>query len=151
PPPAPGLADVAGLAATAEAAGVRVEVSWHGTRRPAPPDTGLAAFRVVQESLTNAVRHSGADSCRVRVDYLADALAIEIADEGPGAGSATGSGSRAGDGGTGGGSGVGYGLTGMAERVALLGGTFTAGPRPHGGFLVTARLPLPAATGESAR
>lgn len=129
--PAVGLADVERLAATAKAAGVRVEVCWQGKRRPLPADIDLAAFRIVQESVTNAVRHSGADSCLVRVGYRADELAVEVSDRGKGGGTSTD---------------TGYGLIGMRERAALLHGEFTAGPRPGGGFLVLARLPLPAMT-----
>ncbi|MEU1790462.1 sensor histidine kinase [Streptomyces sparsogenes] len=131
--PAVGLADVERLAATTTAAGVRVEVRWQGRRRPLPPDLDLAAFRIVQESATNVVRHSGADSCRVSVDYGDDELAIEVRDRGkgpaPDAGHDTG-----------------YGLVGMRERIALLHGDFTAGPGTDGGFRVAARLPLPADT-----
>ncbi|MEU7241880.1 sensor histidine kinase [Streptomyces sparsogenes] len=129
--PAVGLADVERLAATTTAAGVRVEVRWQGRRRPLPPDLDLAAFRIVQESVTNVVRHSDADSCRVSVDYRDDELAIEVRDRGkgpaPDAGHDTG-----------------YGLVGMRERIALLHGDFTAGPGTDGGFRVAARLPLPA-------
>jgi signal transduction histidine kinase len=131
PQPAAGLADVERLAATATAAGVRVEVRWQGRRRPLPAHIDLAAFRVVQESVTNAVRHSGAASCLVRVDYRADELAVEVSDRGSGAGAGTD---------------TGFGLIGMRERAALLHGDFTAGPRPGGGFLVMVRLPCPAMT-----
>ncbi|NUP38283.1 MAG: sensor histidine kinase [Streptomyces sp.] len=131
--PAAGLADIERLAATTTAAGVRVEVWWQGRRRPLPADIDLAAFRIIQESVTNVVRHSGADSCRVTIGYGEDELAIEVRDRGKG--------TRADaeqD--------TGYGLIGMRERVTLLHGHFAAGPRRGGGFLVTARLPLPAAT-----
>ncbi|MER7787600.1 sensor histidine kinase [Streptomyces sp. NPDC097640] len=127
--PAAGLADVERLVTTTTAAGVRVEVWWQGRRRPLPADIDLAAFRIIQESVTNVVRHSGAGSCRVSVDYSEDELAIEVRDRG------TGTGADAGHD-------TGYGLVGMRERVALLHGDFTAGPRRGGGFLVTARLPL---------
>ncbi|MFD9337530.1 sensor histidine kinase [Streptomyces sp. NPDC060028] len=133
---AAGLSDVERLATTAMAAGVRVEVCWQGRRRPLPADIDLAAFRIVQESVTNAVRHSGADSCLVLVDYRADELAVEVSDRGKGGGTSTDSG---------------YGLIGMRERAALLHGDFTAGPRPGGGFLVAVRLPLPATTEAGAR
>ncbi|MES4900908.1 MULTISPECIES: sensor histidine kinase [unclassified Streptomyces] len=128
--PAAGLADIERLAATTTAAGVRVEVRWQGERRPLSPDIDLAAFRIIQESVTNVVRHSGADSCRVSVGYGEDELAIEVRDHGKGTGV----------------HGFGYGLAGIRERVTLLHGDFTAGPGPGGGFLVTVRLPLPAAT-----
>jgi len=133
--PAAGLADVERLAATTTAAGVRVEVRWLGERRPLPADVDLAAFRIIQESVTNAVRHAGSDSCRVCVDYREDELVIEISDRGKG----------------GAGMDTGYGLVGMRERVALLHGDFTAGPRPEGGFAVTARLPVPTGAATAAK
>ncbi|UIX34712.1 sensor histidine kinase [Streptomyces sp. GQFP] len=124
-----GLADVERLAAVTSAAGVRVHLHWAGERRELPPDVDLSAFRIVQESVTNVVRHAGAQSCRVTLDYRAgDALAIEVTDDGRGRGSATD---------------TGFGLAGMRERVALLDGEFTAGRRPEGGFRVAARLPIP--------
>ncbi|GHH45716.1 sensor histidine kinase [Streptomyces candidus] len=134
--PAAGLANVEQLAAATTAAGVRVEVRWQGRRRPLPADIDLAAFRIVQESVTNAVRHSGADSCQVRLDYLDEELAVEVSDRGMGGTT---------------GQDTGYGLIGMRERVALLHGTFTAGPRPEGGFLVAARLPVPTGTDADAK
>lgn len=126
--PLPGLADVDRLAATTTAAGVRVEVRWRGERRPLPPEIDLSAFRIIQESVTNVVRHAGARSCRVSIDHGDEALAIEVTDSGPGRGSNAG---------------TGYGLVGMRERVGLLHGEFSAGPRPEGGFRVAARLPVP--------
>lgn len=128
-PPAAGLADVDRLAAATTAAGVRVEVRWRGERRPLPPEVDLSAFRIVQESVTNVVRHARAGSCRVSIDCRDTELAIEVVDRGPGSGGPAGSG---------------FGLAGMRERVALLRGEFSAGPRPGGGFKVAARLPLPA-------
>ncbi|MET9378020.1 sensor histidine kinase [Streptomyces sp. NPDC003035] len=126
--PTAGLADVEALAATTTAAGVRVDVRWRGERRPLPPDIDLSAFRIIQESVTNVVRHAAADSCRVTVDSQEDELVIEVVDDGRGEEP---------------GAGPGYGLVGMRERVALLHGEFSAAPRPEGGFRVTARLPVP--------
>ncbi|WPO69823.1 MULTISPECIES: sensor histidine kinase [unclassified Streptomyces] len=136
--PVAGLADLDRLAeTTTAAAGVRVEVRRLGEHRPLPPEIDLSAFRIIQESVTNVVRHArGADVCRVTVDYRAGDLAIEVADRGRGDGST---------------SGMGYGLAGMRERVALLHGEFSAAPRPGGGFLVTARLPLPSTATSGAR
>ncbi|MGW0856337.1 sensor histidine kinase [Streptomyces sp. NPDC002690] len=128
---APGLDDLDRLAAATTAAGVRVVVEWKGERRPLPPDLDLSAYRIVQESVTNVVRHADARSCRVRVDCRETEIALEITDGGRGPGNA---------------STAGYGLVGMRERVALLHGEFTAGPRPGGGFHVAARLPLPGPT-----
>ncbi|MGC9438211.1 sensor histidine kinase [Streptomyces sp. WG5] len=127
--PAAGLADLERLAAATTAAGVRVDVRWRGTPRPVPAEVDLAAFRIVQEAVTNVVRHSGAGSCRVSVEHRRDELAVEVRDRGSGGAAGTE---------------TGYGLAGMRERAALLGGDFRAGPCPGGGFLVTARLPLPA-------
>ncbi|MFJ5710756.1 sensor histidine kinase [Streptomyces sp. NPDC093105] len=142
-PPAPaappGLASLDRLAETTGAAGVRVTVRRVGAPRPLPPDIDLSAFRVLQESVTNVVRHSGADTCTITVDHRdPDTLALTVEDPGPGPGAATGRRrDRAGGGGSG------YGLVGMRERVGLLHGEFTAGPRPGGGFRVTAHLPVP--------
>jgi signal transduction histidine kinase len=128
--PAPGLADIDRLAATALDAGVqvKVDVDWHGSREPLPADIDLSAFRIIQEAVTNVVRHAGTGQCQVAIDQRDGQLSIEVTDSGRG-GSAAG---------------TGYGITGMRERAALLGGDFSAGPRPGGGFRVTARLPLPA-------
>jgi signal transduction histidine kinase len=127
--PLPGLADVDRLAAATTAAGVRVEVRWQGQRRPLPPEIDLSAFRIIQESVTNVVRHAGTRSCRVFIDHREEDLAIEVIDSGRGSDAMID---------------TGYGLAGMRERVALLHGDFTARPRPEGGFQVTARLPVPA-------
>ncbi|MFJ2955801.1 sensor histidine kinase [Streptomyces sp. NPDC087270] len=128
--PAPGLADLGGLVTTTHEVGVRVEVRWKGQRRPLPPDIDLSAFRIVQEAVTNVVRHSGTRDCAVTLDHRQDALLVEVVDLGCGGRPPTASG--------------GYGIVGMRERVSLLHGEFSAGPRPGGGFRVAARLPLPA-------
>ncbi|KAF6000123.1 sensor histidine kinase [Streptomyces sp. WAC00263] len=127
--PAEGLADLDRLAAATTAAGVQVDVHWKGARRQLPPDIDLSVFRIIQESITNVVRHAATTACRVTVDYLEEHVAVEVTDDGRGRGSTTD---------------TGFGLVGMRERVALLHGEFTAGPRPEGGFRVTARLPVPA-------
>jgi len=129
--PLPGLADVGQLAAATTAAGVRVDVRWHGERHLLPPDIELAAYRIIQESVTNVVRHAGTGSCQVLITCADEALSVEVADHGPGPGRGTAA------------AGTGHGLAGMRERVALLHGDFSAGPGPDGGFVVTARLPLP--------
>jgi signal transduction histidine kinase len=126
--PAPGLTDLGRLAAQAAGAGVRVDVTWRGERRPLPPEIDLSAFRIIQEAVTNVVRHSGTHACGVDVGFEADELSIEIVDSGRGLAHL-----GAGDGG--------FGLIGMRERVAMLSGQFSAGPRPEGGFRVAARLP----------
>ena len=126
--PAPGLADLDRLAAMTLEAGVQVDVEWLGSREPLPADIDLSAFRIIQEAVTNVVRHAGTDRCLVWIDQQDGYLSIEVTDSGRG-GSAAG---------------TGYGITGMRERAALLGGDFSAGPRPGGGFRVAARLPVPA-------
>ncbi|MGX6744559.1 sensor histidine kinase [Streptomyces xantholiticus] len=126
---APGLADVDRLAASTTAAGVRVEVRWLGERRPLPPEIDRSAYRIVQESVTNVVRHADTRACRVTLDCGDDELSIEVVDDGRGHGEKAD---------------TGYGLVGMRERVGLLHGEFAAGPRDEGGFRVAARLPLPA-------
>ncbi|MFC8533817.1 sensor histidine kinase [Streptomyces sp. NPDC057249] len=135
--PAEGLADIDRLARATTAAGVRVEVDWRGERRALPPELELSAFRIVQESVTNVVRHAETDACRVRVEYGEEELAVEITDRGRG-------GDRSAGRDPGRGAAPGFGLAGMRERVALLHGEFAAAPAPGGGFRVTARLPVPA-------
>lgn len=133
-PEMPGLAALDRLVELTGNAGVRVAVRRAGAPCPIPPDIDLSAFRIVQESVTNVVRHSGADSCTVTVDQRdPETLAVTVEDRGPVPGHARVSP----------GTGSGYGLTGMRERVAVLHGEFSAEPRPGGGFRVTARLPLP--------
>ena len=103
-------------------------MDWRGSREPLPADIDLSAFRIIQEAVTNVVRHAHTDGCRVSISHQDGQLSIEVTDSGRG-GSATG---------------TGYGITGMRERAALLGGDLSAGPRPGGGFRVAARLPVPA-------
>ncbi|MFJ8945179.1 sensor histidine kinase [Streptomyces sp. NPDC102395] len=134
--PAPGLADVEQLAATTTDAGVRVDLRRSGEQRALPAEIELSAYRIVQEALTNVVRHAGAGRCRVTIDYGDEELTVEIADDGRGL--------------TEDDPGHGFGLVGMRERVALLHGRLTAGPRPEGGYRVAARLPLPTPAGLAA-
>jgi signal transduction histidine kinase len=134
--PASTLADVPQLAERTAAAGLRVQVAWQGERRPLPPEIELSAFRIIQESVTNVVRHSGARTCRVAVGYEPTAVRIEVVDDGDdGLGGPSRPRFTAGAGGSG------FGLLGMRERVTLLSGQFSAGQRPEGGFRVTASLP----------
>ncbi|XRQ11013.1 sensor histidine kinase [Actinomadura welshii] len=142
--PAPGVADLDRLVEATGDAGVRVDLRVTGERRPLPPDVDLSAYRIVQEAVTNVVRHAGTDACRVTIEYGDGELSIEVDDEGRGALLAAGSESVPGAG-PGSGFSYGYGIVGMRERVGLLRGDLTAGPRPGGGFRVVARLPLPAA------
>ncbi|MEV4442837.1 sensor histidine kinase [Streptomyces sp. NPDC049577] len=127
--PLPGLADIERLTAATADAGVRVEVRLRGDRRPLPADIDLSAYRIVQEALTNVVRHAGTGRCRLTIDYGDEELSLEVVDDGRGT-TVNGSG---------------FGIVGMRERAALLHGRLSAGPRPEGGFRVAARLPLPLA------
>lgn len=130
PPPAPGLGRVAELLEPARATGI--EVSLHEGHGDAvlPAAVELAAYRVVQESLTNVVRHSGARHAAVSIRVTGDGLVVEIVDDGTGpvAGAPEGGG---------------FGLRGMDERVRALGGRLEHGPGAEGGFRVRAVLPLP--------
>ncbi|WP_203690376.1 sensor histidine kinase [Streptomyces sp. SID12488] len=124
--PAPGLDRLSELVEQAAGAGLTVEV--RGAAPKLSPGTDLAAFRIVQEALTNVVRHSGSRHARVRVDEADGALRLCVDDDGSATGAEAG--------------GSGNGLAGMRERAAALGGTIEAGPRADGGFRVLAVLPL---------
>ena len=126
--PQPGLARLGQLLDAMRASGLPVEAVVEGTPRSLPPGVDLSAYRIVQEALTNALRHAGGASARVVVRYGSDAVELEIGDDGPG----PPEGSEASGG---------HGLIGMRERVQLFGGELVAGPRSGGGFLVRARLP----------
>ena len=140
--PAPGVARLDELAARARTAGFAVSVAAEGAARALPAGVDAAAYRIVQEALTNAVRHSGGRAASVLLRYGDDDLVIEVSDDGGGAGAGRRGGAGARDApGAPGASGSGNGLAGMAERARALGGTVDAGPRPGGGFLVLARLP----------
>jgi signal transduction histidine kinase len=134
--PAPGLADLERLVSTTAGAGIRVALTRTGDRRDIPAAIDQAAFRIVQEGLTNVVKHSGASTCQVIVGYEPDSLTVEITDPG-----GDGQGPRAAHA-----NGTGHGILGMRERVGLCGGEFTAGPRPGHGFEVIAHFPLPVAS-----
>jgi signal transduction histidine kinase len=127
--PASGLARLDGLVAGAGATGLEVGTRVEGTPRPLPAGTDLAAYRIVQESLTNVTRHAGPASASVLIAYGEKDLTVQVDDDGRGPVAPAG------------GSG-GNGIRGMKERVAALGGELTTGPRPGGGFRVLARLPL---------
>jgi signal transduction histidine kinase len=126
--PAPGLGQLEALAAAMADGGLPVQVAVTGGRAELPAAVDLAAYRIVQESLSNVARHAGPATAAVRVGYQPDAVVLEIADTGRG-----GAGGVAGPGG--------HGITGMRERAAAVGGTLQAGPTAEGGFLVRARLP----------
>jgi signal transduction histidine kinase len=135
--PAPGLARLGDLADTAAAAGLAVRVEESGPRAPLPADVDLAAYRIVQEALTNSARHSGGTKATVRIAYREDALMVDVDDDGARWSAGRPPGRLPGQP-----QGTGSGIAGMTERAAALGGTLQAGPRPGGGFTVRARLPL---------
>ena len=136
--PAPGLADLAALVTQVQDAGLKVWINVEGQRGAVPPGIDLSAYRIVQEALTNVIKHAGSSAANVTVSYRPESVTVEITDQGPGAPAArvpavgvpaprTGSG---------------HGIIGMRERVAVFGGEFTAGPGPDGGFRVRACFPI---------
>jgi signal transduction histidine kinase len=135
--PAPGLARLDALATGVSQAGVPVTVTVTGQPRPVPAVADLAAFRIIQEALTNTIRHAGPATATVTLCYAGTELRIEVTDtgRGPGRGTAPRTGPAA-DGGSG------HGLRGMRERAAAAGGEVEAGRAPSGGFRVAVRLPL---------
>jgi signal transduction histidine kinase len=127
--PAPGLADLPRLTREVADAGLPVAVSVDGDLDRVPPGVGLAAYRIVQEALTNTLRHARANRAQVHLDSTSGVLLIEVTDDGHGANGAPVGG---------------HGLVGMRERVAVYGGSLDAGPARGGGFRVAARLPYDA-------
>jgi len=127
--PQPGLDQLDGLLEEMRAAGLPVEAMTEGRARDLPPGVDLTAYRVVQEALTNSLKHAGAAHARVLLRYGDHQLRVEVDDDGrgppPGGTPASG-----------------HGLIGMGERVALFGGTLETGPRPGGGFVVLATIPV---------
>jgi signal transduction histidine kinase len=128
--PTPSLARLDALAAGVRAAGLPVTVTVTGQPRELPAVTDLAAFRIIQEALTNSIRHAGPATAAVAVRYEAAELRIEVTDTGRGPGGAAGA------------NGSGHGLRGMRERAAAAGGTIDIGSGPSGGFRVVAQFPL---------
>jgi signal transduction histidine kinase len=126
--PAPGLARLDALVEGARQAGLPVTLTVTGDPFPLPAAVDLAAYRIVQESLTNVIRHAGPASAAVCLSYRPEEIGIDVTD--------TGHGPQAGAGAA-----VGHGQAGMRERAAAVGGTVQTGPRPGGGYQVTARLP----------
>lgn len=126
--PAPGLDRLPELVEQAASAGLTVETTTEGAPVALPPGADLAAFRIVQEALTNVVRHSGSRAARVTIRYLPGVLELRVDDDGPATGGDAG--------------GSGNGLAGMRERAGGLGGTIEAGTREDGGFRVRAVLPV---------
>ncbi|WP_405957342.1 sensor histidine kinase [Streptomyces phaeochromogenes] len=136
--PQPGVAALTDLARqVAESTGLRVELHATGEPRPLHPDTEVAAYRVVQEALTNTVKHAYASLARVELDWTEDELTLTVTDDGRGP-------TDRGAGGSASGGGAGHGLIGIRERAAACGGTARTGPGPDGGFQVAVRLPVAA-------
>jgi signal transduction histidine kinase len=127
--PTAGLARLDDLVARMSSSGVPVKVEVDGERHDLPAAVDLTAYRVIQESLTNVLRHAGAATATVRLGYQPGEVSVEVTDTGRGMAHAPEDG--------------GHGLAGMRERIAALGGEFAAGSAPGGGFRVYARLPLP--------
>ena len=125
------LGQLDSLVARARAAGLPVTVTVTGMQRALPPEADQAAYRIVQEALTNVSRHAGRACARVHLHYSPDALSVQVDDDGAGAGISTGLRSA----------GLGLGLIGMRERVTAIGGRLQAGPLDGGGFQVYAELP----------
>ena len=125
--PQPGLYRLGSLVDSIRAAGLQVEVVTRGEPRPLPAGVDLAAYRLVQEALTNVIKHAGSASARVSLEWAPDGLVVEVADDGRG--------------GTRDAVSAGHGLVGMRERVAIYGGSLETGSRPGGGFVVRAHLP----------
>jgi len=124
--PQPSLTRLDRLVSEVEKAGLPVDYSIEGEPTALPPGVDLSAYRIVQEALTNALKHAGPARARVLVRYREDGLELEIADDGTGSGN---------------GDGAGHGLVGIKERVSVLGGDVEAGPASSGGYAVRARLP----------
>jgi signal transduction histidine kinase len=129
--PQPGLSQLPHLAASMSDSDLAVELSVEGETRSLPPTLDVSAYRIVQEALTNTLKHAAASRADVHLRYWPDELEVEIVDDGrPNGASSSASG--------------GLGLIGMRERVALHGGQLSAGPAAGGGFAVRVRLPTPA-------
>lgn len=137
--PQPGFDNFDDLTRFANDAGVATTIAVTGQKRAVPPGLELTAYRVVQEALTNVIRHAGRPaSAEAVVEYTDDNLTITVVDDGLGAAASSST------------AGTGHGLLGMRERVEIYHGQFTAGPRPGGGYQVTVSLPLPASVNASA-
>lgn len=130
--PAAGLESVDELADGLRQAGMNVAVRVEGTRPVVPPGVDLSAFRIVQEALTNVLKHAGPATVNIAICYHPDSVTVEVEDNGRGASTAPADGHAGG----------GHGLVGMRERVAVFGGHLTAGSRVGGGFRVAATLPF---------
>ena len=132
--PVPGLANLDSLLAEVGKAGLAVRLRVEGTPLQLPAGVDLSAYRIVQEALTNVVKHAGPAHAQVTIGYRDQEVTVEVIDDGRGAVTPAGDGRM----------GTGHGLIGMRERVVAFKGELEVGPRPGGGFRVAARLPLAA-------
>jgi signal transduction histidine kinase len=131
--PTPGLDDLPALVTQVGETGIDVDVHVSGEPRPVPTGVGLAVYRIIQEALTNVIKHAGPAHASVLLRYTEDDMLVEVRDDGHASTPDVAAG--------------GHGLIGMRERAAVHGGELTAGPDPDGGFMVRARLPVkPAST-----
>jgi signal transduction histidine kinase len=130
--PLPGLAELPGLIEQVGRAGTQIDLRVRGEERALPSGLDLTAYRVIQESLTNVVRHAEAERARVSIDYGIGSLVIEIVDDGRAVPATSSNG--------------GLGIEGMRERLAAFGGSLETGPLAEGGFRVRAELPVPETT-----
>ena len=145
--PVPAAAEIAQLVTQAREAGMRVNYTVEGDVPPLPGGLSLAAYRIVQEALTNVRKHAGPGAAvEVTLRYGQDELLVRVADDGRGSAGRPARLPRYAEARRAGSAEPGHGLAGMRERTAMYGGTIQAGPRPGGGFEVTARLPLPPAS-----
>ena len=133
PGPQPTLEGLDDLLANVQTAGLTVTRAVTGTPRPLPPGVELSAYRIVQEALSNAIRHAPGSDVRVEIAYRPDSLGLQVVNGPPRAQPIRSPG-------------AGHGLLGMRERAAMLGGDLTAGPGPDGGYAVAAALPTPEET-----
>ena len=129
--PAPGLGQLDHLVEASRRAGLKTAVFVDGAAQALPPEVDLAAYRIVQESLTNALRHAGEAEVELRLTYRDQVVLIDVADNGRGSAEPD--------------TGAGHGIAGMRERALARGGSLDAGPKPGGGFRVRASLPIPSA------
>jgi signal transduction histidine kinase len=133
--PQPAESDVGSLVEQMRDSGMRVSLVRMGTPRNLPPGAGLTVYRIAQEALTNVLKHAGPDPLvSVLVQWLPDAIVLEVSDDGRGAAADS--------------DGLGQGLLGMRERATMFAGSVSAGPRPGGGFRVRAQLPTPPGTAQ---
>ncbi|WP_019871726.1 sensor histidine kinase [Salinispora oceanensis] len=129
-PDVPSLSTLDRLISSTRAAGIDIELRQQGEPQTLPMEVDAAAYRIVQEAVANVMRHADTNSCRILINFREAELFVEVVDDGSGRGHRPGNG---------------LGLVGMRERVEMLHGTITTGPRPEGGFRVAAHLPLPVA------